>query len=66
MSIKCLNPDHERNAIRCLTCQRIASKKWRQANKTEKVRGILCDFCNRSLGFVEKVGLDKITKYLEE
>lgn len=33
-------------------------------HKTGRIRGLLCSLCNRQLGWVESIGLDKINAYL--
>lgn len=51
---------------RCKICRKKTKRTLAvdHCHKTKKVRGLLCDFCNRSLGFVDKMGLKKIVRYL--
>lgn len=61
----------KRQHFRCLLCQGIGYKderyKWPVVDHdhaTGDIRGLLCNFCNRQLGWVEAVGIERIVAYL--
>ena len=60
----------EKNADGCALCKYKPKPPQRSlhvdhCHKTGKIRGLLCGKCNsRGLGFVEKIGLEKIANYL--
>ncbi len=58
----------ERQGGGCALCGRQAASGSHlhvdHNHTTDAVRGILCVICNRALGVVEYVGLNKVTQYL--
>lgn len=62
---------HEKQNKKCAICEKelelFIDRKGGfidHCHKTNKVRGILCAYCNTLLGRVEKIGLEKIKSYL--
>lgn len=50
---------------KCSICKQEVFLEIDHCHKTNKVRGLLCGVCNKSLGFIEKEGfLEKALEYL--
>lgn len=70
LTLEQYNQMHEEQGGLCPLCERPERDSNRQklavdhCHKTGRIRGLLCCLCNRQLGWVEGIGLDKIIAYL--
>jgi len=63
---------HEQNNV-CKLCRKKVAWKKRNGSfvidhehKSGRIRGLLCNSCNVMIGQLEKIGLEKISKYLKD
>ena len=51
---------------KCLICSREEKLVVDHSHKTGRVRGLLCNSCNKSVGFIEKTGVNNILTHIYE
>lgn len=57
----------EHNDYKCWICNKESKRLViDHDHKTGKVRGILCDLCNKHLGYFENMNIEKIQLYLDQ